>query len=141
MTQLCKHKNIPKIKLTQGSKIGSIKGKGGFSHGRSPSPYLNKTLSGLSQEFSFLISPFEATNHKEANPSKTQFLNNTSMGWQVGAHTPYPFFPPLSMRGDSHQWGPTMPFPHTWPLLPYPRVSNAITQPMKTHQEHNLKVS
>ena len=34
---------------------------------------LNITLSGLSQESAFLISPFEATNHKEANPFKLNF--------------------------------------------------------------------
>ena len=27
------------------------------------------------------------------------------------------------------------PFPHTWPLLPYPRVSNANTIPTKSPQE------
>lgn len=39
------------------------------------------------------------------------------------------FFPLPSSREETlHIDGiPTNPFPHTWPLLPYPRVSNSIT--------------
>jgi hypothetical protein len=62
---------------------------------------LNITLSGLSQESTFSICPFEAIIIRRPILS-TQFLNHTSKGWQVEAHTLYPFFPPLSMRGDSH---------------------------------------
>ena len=42
-----------------------------------------------------------------------------------------PSFPPLTMKGDSHHWGPTKALPPTWPLLPYPRVSNAKYTPWK----------
>ena len=34
-----------------------------------------------------------------------------------------------------------MPYPRTWPLLPYPRVSNANTIPMKSPQKQGLKTS
>ena len=60
------------------------------------------------------------------------------MVWRVGAHTPYP----LSLLST---WEETLiievqlkPSP-TWPLLPYPRVSNAKYNPMKTPQYNASK--
>ena len=99
-------------------KLDPIRGEGGFSHGRSQVQAQDNPFGVIIRIQQFLSCPFEEMPFRgkiTRRPSfHTQITHKQGMEWQVGAHTPYPFFPPLSMRGDSHQNGVQLsPSPHT----------------------------
>ena len=78
MTQPSNIKTYSKSILHIDPRYDPSRGKVDFLMGEAIT-MLNITLSGLSQESAFLRSPFEATNHKEANPFKLNF--STIQAW------------------------------------------------------------
>ena len=116
-------KTYSKHKLTHRSKTRSIKGKGGFSHGRSHHQAYHNPF-GVITRIYILNMPFRGYNHKEANPLTFSIPQPYKQG--MAGRGPYtlPLFPSsLHERRLSPMRSNLWPFP-TQPMKPNKKQSS-----------------